>query len=624
MTPGLVVGIARNNVIAVLLSSGTPRRVDCASMANPSTWLHWFWPEPAFEPSLESWRAALTAYTLRVLAVTAGLMLVLVLASYGEQHPPAAIWTAILCYPVALVALVLFRRSRRVQTGILLGAFQVITPPLFAAFGPAASPYLCLLMACVLAAVLIGRRTSFAFMGVSIALIVLGASLHLTREHAAPADVPLTAWFRISLVWLAITGWVVFVTNWLTNRIELAFQQKRVALAAAKWSGEQQFESEQRRAATESALIEAQRHEAVSRIAAGVSHDFNNTLFVILGWNDLLSRGDVREDQRAQGHEAIAKAGRQATGLTRRLVAMGRERFGVPRLTELQPLVEDGIRYVARLLPDSIRVSSELSAVPLVFVDPGLLQQVLLNLALQARDSMPDGGRVVFELRARERGDGRPAAWVSLTVRDSGPGFGEQARDQLLQPWGAARDDAAGIGLAATRAIVERAGGRLEIESTLGVGTVYRVLLPVAAPIPEPAPEVVLSARRGAILVVEDDDAVRELMVIALRRRGHVVREAADGDRAMVMLDDPQTSEDLLCIDGVIPGAPSIAIIQRFRIVRPGQPVLVCSGHIGSPQLRALVQDERLPSLPKPFTPDELTAKIDELLEARSLTLGRP
>ncbi|MEQ1833452.1 MAG: ATP-binding protein [Candidatus Eisenbacteria bacterium] len=600
-------------------------------MVPPPKVSRWLWPAPALELSLDSWRTALTAHSVRVLVTTAGLTLAVVLGSYWPASPPLSVWMVSAVYPVAVLALLLVRHSPRADAAILLGAFLVITPGLFASFGPSPTPYLCLTTACVLSAVLIGPRASLGFLGSSVALLLVGVAIHLRLHRDHPSSETLALWFRVSLVWFTMTSWLLFVTNWLTDRIDRALRQKGMALAAAEQAGERHLVSEQRREATETALIEAQRHEAIGRIAGGVSHDFNNSLFVILGWNDLLSHGDVSAEQRVQGHDAIAKAGRHAAELARRLVAMGRERPGPPHVIALRALVEDGVRYLARLLPDSVRVSSELVEVPPVAVDPGLMQQVLLNLALEARDAMPDGGRLSFELRVRASSDGQPARWVVISVRDTGHGLDEAARARLQQPWGSGFGNSSGVGLAATRAIVERAGGRLEFESELGRGTVCHVVLPIATP-PESAPARADSppavrakpTRRATILVVEDDDAVRELMVVALRGRGHQVREAADGDVAMALLSDGIAHDDLLCIDGVLPGAPATAIIERFRVTRPGLPILVCSGNLGTPQLQALVQDERLPFLPKPFTPEELARKVDELLVGRSLLRPRP
>ena len=615
-------------------------------MVPKSAWSRWLWPEPALELSLESWRGALTGYTLRVLLVTAGILLALVFGSYWPASPPLALWIVGAAYPFAVLALVLVRGSTRAQATIMLAAFQIVTPGLFIRFGPLPSPYLCLLASCVLAAVLIGPRASLAFVGTSLGFVLIGARLHLANGLEGTGDETIAMWFRISLVWITVTGWLVYVTNWLTARIDRALRRKGVALAEAEQAGRLHLKSESRREATESALIEAQRHEAMGRIVSGVSHDFNNSLFVILGWNDLLSRGDVTEAQRVQGHDAIARAGRQASELARRLVSMGRGFGGPPNAIALRPVVEDSVRYLARLLPDSIRVSSELKDVPSVAVDAGLMQQVLLNLALEARDAMPDGGQLLVDLRVRSHGDdprqgpgasssadaspdespdaSPDASWVAISMRDSGHGLDESARSKLHRTAGSGHTDSKGVGLAATRAIIDRAGGQLEIESELGRGTVCRVLLPVVknskpASAGEPAGVSARPARRATILVVEDDEAVRELMALTLRGHGHVVREAADGDSAMTMIADGSAQDDLLCIDGVLPGAPATAIIERFRVTRPGQPILVCSGNLGTPQLQALVQDERLPFLPKPFTPDELTHKIQELLVRREL-----
>ena len=610
-------------------------------MTVPSPFMRWLWPAPSAEPSLESWRSALTAYTLRVVMVGAGMTLALVWLSFSPGAPPATFWRVAAFYPLTLVMLAFARHSAHARAAFMLSMFLGVAPILFASVGPNVSAFLSLLMACVLAAVLIGPRAATAFLAISVLLLVLGALAHLNgwgspelRDPLALAGEP-SVWFRTGLVWFTFTGWVVFVTCWLTSRIDAALRAKLLAMAAAEAEGVRRLASDQQRIATQSALIEAQKHEAMGRIAGGVWHDFNNALFVILGWNDLLSQGEVSAEQRRQGHAAIASAGGNAAALARRLVTKSHEHTARPHLTLLKPLVEEGVRHLARLLPDDIRVDSELLDVPPVSIDASHVQQVLLNLALTARDAMPNGGHLTFTLRlgdAAVSGASNGARWVEICAHDTGHGMDEAARAHLFEPDanGGRGGGGAVPALAATQAIVERAGGRIVVESAPGRGTLFRILLPAgesaAAPAPASAttvPSAARAQREAAVLVVEDDPGVRELIVIALRSRGHHVREAADGDQAMRLLEDPDAREDLLCIDGVLPGAPATAIIERFRFMRPGCPVLVCSGNVGTPQLQALVQDERLPFLAKPFTPAELAAKVDELLLRRPVVANR-
>ncbi len=576
-------------------------------MSTLSRWWAHIWPEPDPEPTLASWRASLTTYTLRVLLIsTTALQAILFMSFWPGPIPVTTLWPSAV-FPLSLLALA-FARTTRARATILLVGFWSVSPLLFAAFGPSATGFLPLLTACTLASVLIGRRTAIAFIMASVLAVSMGAYAHqnhLLMPHAnGDSHIRPILWFRMGLIWLACTGWVVYVTSWLTARFEDALARKDRAIEEARVAGQRSIASEQRRHDTENALIEAQKHEAIGRLASGVSHDFNNALFVILGWNDLLSREEVASDQRQQAHQAISTAARNAAELAKRLVAMSRERPGPPHLTRLQPVMADSVRLLGRLLPDDIRVSSEIHDVPAVSIDGSQLQQVVLNLALHARDSMPQGGRLSLQLTSETSTDGIPQ--VVVRVRDSGPG----------QPAEEARADA---GITAARAIIERAGGELLRGADAVKGGEWVARLPVPGDwVATPATAARLAGRSARILVVEDDAAVRELMVVSLRGHGHRVREAADGDIAMELLADPEASDDLLCIDGVLPGAPSTAIIDRFRVLRPGRPVLVCSGHLGSSQLQSLIQEERLPFLPKPFTPDVLVRRIDQLLGERA------
>lgn len=581
-------------------------------MTTPPNWRARFWPEPDPEPTLASWRASLTKYTIRVLLISATALQAILFASFWPGPIPGTTLLPSAVFPLALLALA-FARSTRTRATIILAGFWSVSPILFAAFGPSATGFIPLLTACVLASVLIGPRTAVAFMGASVVSVVAGALLHqngwLLPHANGNAHIRPVLWFRMGLIWLACTSWVVYVTSWITARFERALAQKDRAIEEARVAGQRSVASEQRRQDTESALIEAQKHEALGRLASGVSHDFNNALFVILGWNDLLSREEVTPEQRRQAHQAISTAARNAAELAKRLVAMSRERPGPPHLTRLQPVIADAIRVLGRLLPDDIRVSSEVHDVPPISIDGSQLQQVLFNLALHARDAMPQGGRLAVLLASET--DPERGSYAVIRVRDTGPGLATEET---------AKADA---GITAARAIVERAGGDMVRVVEAGRGGEWCVRFPIPGEAGhEHVPATRLAGRTARILVVEDDDAVRDLIVVALRAFGHQVREAADGDIAMEMLADGQCEDDLLCIDGVLPGAPSTAIIDRFRVVRPGRPVLVCSGHLASPQLQSLIQTERLPFLGKPFTPEELLRRIDLLLGERPALAG--
>jgi signal transduction histidine kinase/ActR/RegA family two-component response regulator len=540
------------------------------------------------------------------------------------------VWgTMVAVFIAASTVAILQRTPWKRATAIILG-MVLQSPVILYQFGPAPTPFLLLLMAAVMSALLIGPRAAWATTAFSLSLVVVTAWLHLSWTKPSPQhfqwtpEVEPLLWTQSVLSWLIVTGITVLATTWLVRRMETAFEIRATAVATALTEESLRIEADRQRRFTESALIEAQRHEAVGQLTGGASHDFNNAMFVILGWNDLLMSPETTEEQRRQGHAAIAAAGRSAADLAKRLVSMVRQKSGGVGQTLLKPLMDEATHFLQRLLPEHIRLEASLQEVPPVAIDPAQFQQLLLNLVLNARDAMPQGGRLTLQLRPLPQPpEGEKGSWIELSVSDTGIGMNAETRASIFQPWFTtkAAGMGTGLGLTTSQAIVSHAGGRIAVESVEHKGTTFHVLLPAsgeAAP-SEAAPSVPSTTNaRARILVVEDDASVRALIVMALRGKGHEVREAADGDRAMQMLEEHGAEADLLCMDGIIPGVPSTRVIERFREMHPDRPVLVCSGYLGTPELHRLVQDGRLPYLQKPFSSEALCNKVAELLETAS------
>lgn len=576
-------------------------------MSQSGPWWHRLWPTPDSGPTLADWRAALTAHTVRTFVAITTLSVALLVATYWRESvpPTAGIPLAIVMVVLGTLALV---RTPRASALVVFFSLLIAVPFVFAAYGASAAGYVPLLSVCVVAVLLIGPGSAPLFVALSLLSVLVGGWLHLfgaTHLHSDDIDpTPLMRWVRLTLIWFGCTSAVVFVTAWLVRRFEDALAAQNRAISEAATESRRRVESESLRSASETALIEAQRHGTLGRLAGGIAHDFNNALFVILGWNDFLIRDDVSPDQRRQAHAAIHDAARNAAELSKRLVALHRERTETARVTRLQPIVADASRMLARLLPDDVRVESETGEAAAVNADPGELQQIVFNLVLAARDLMTSGGRIVITVSdAADTGTGEE---VALTVRF------ETARD----PLGPHQDGAMAISLAGPRAIVERSGGTLNVRFTSETQGSFEVFLP-SAPGTRGTPGAAAPVAPGGptrILVVEDDDAARQLIVTTLRTRRHEVVEAPNGDVAVARILEEGPGFGMMCLDGIIPGASSMTVLERFRECHPNRPVLVCSGYLGSARLQELVREGRLPLLKKPFTPDELLARVDALL----------
>ena len=380
----------------------------------------------------------------------------------------------------------------------------------------------------------------------------------------------------------------------------------------------------------EDQLAQAQKLQSIGRLAGGVAHDFNNLLTAILG-NAELSLMDLPEDHPARASvREIIGAAQRAASLTRQLLSFARKQIIEPVPLDLSVVVAESIEMLRRLLGEDVEILAELDAgLSIVQADPGQVQQVLVNLTVNARDAMPEGGQLVIETANLEVDDVyhaahpevAPGRYVTLTVTDTGTGMSEDVRRHLFEPFFTTKrhGEGTGLGLATCHGIVEQSGGHIVVHSDVGVGTTMTILLPAAEGVHRPTGEAnsPLPPPTGTetVLVVEDDASVRRLAVLGLRSNGYSVLEAANATEALELASGP-VSIDLVVSDVIMPGMRGPELAARVRDLRPGVRLLLVSGH---PETDEAFRDKTggvIQLLPKPFTPERLARKVREVLDA--------
>jgi two-component system, cell cycle sensor histidine kinase and response regulator CckA len=387
------------------------------------------------------------------------------------------------------------------------------------------------------------------------------------------------------------------------------------------------------RRSLEHQLRQAQKMEAIGRLAGGIAHDFNNLMTIINGYCDLLLAGPDLDEAARSCLAEIHKAGERATGLTRQLLAFSRKDLTQPRLLDLNDSVMNVQTMLRRLIGADIQLSTSLAPdLGCVCADPGQIEQVLVNLAVNARDAMPQGGSLFIETAPVEVGGARPipelvpGRYVRLEVRDTGCGMDATTLGRIFEPFFTTKDvgKGTGLGLATVYGIVQQGGGHVRVTSTVGKGSAFEVYLPVAADASEIAasvhddgPAASAPAGRETVLLAEDEDGLRSLARRVLREKGYTVLEANNGDEALRVAERSGGAIDLLLTDVVMPhngGGPlAQAMAQRFPLVK----VLYMSGYTGDEVLRNGVLRSANTFLPKPFSPDQLLHKVREVLDTR-------
>ena len=394
------------------------------------------------------------------------------------------------------------------------------------------------------------------------------------------------------------------------------------------------FRDATRRIQNEAAALESERHrlraqriEGIGRLAGGVAHDFNNLLTVINAYADQLVRHISPEVPEHGAAQAILKAGERAANLTRQLLVFSRGQPAKPEVVDLNRVLANFEEMLRRLILEDVDLVLTLSTQPLpVMVDVGQIEQVIMNLAVNARDAMPQGGQLTLETRVAELDEKdsdllpgeRAGKCAELVVSDTGVGIDQETMIHLFEPFFTTKDSGTGLGLSVTYGIVKAHHGHLTVKSAPGQGSEFRIYLPLKEVLPEtsrvPVGPAEAASTKATILLVEDNQEVRRLMRDILVGLGHTVLEASGAEEGLSVGECHPGPIDLLVSDIVMPGFSGIELARRLAPSRPRMSVLYVSGYSGQDVDSDVLEDSKVAYLQKPFGPSELARMVAEMI----------
>jgi two-component system, cell cycle sensor histidine kinase and response regulator CckA len=368
----------------------------------------------------------------------------------------------------------------------------------------------------------------------------------------------------------------------------------------------------------------ARKLESVGRLAGGVAHDLNNLLAPIIGYSELLMADFEPDDPRAESVEEIQKAGERAKELVQQLLAFGRKQALEFRRIEVNPIIENFRGLLRRAIRENIEMRIEPGPeLPATLGDVGQIEQVIMNLVINAQEAMPEGGVLTIETGSAENATAQQHVYLAIT--DTGPGIDADTREHLFEPFFTTKRDSGGtgLGLATVYGIVQQHGGFIEVKSNPGAGARFEVYLPVAESAGLPSSHAgatagrlpVAAGRREIILLVEDNAQVRSLAAAILARKGYTVLEAADGSEAMRIIDQQHGAIDLLITDVIMPKIDGKKLHQMVVARHHGIKALFMSGYTDDVIARHGILEDGVTLIQKPFAVEEFARTVREVLD---------
>jgi two-component system cell cycle sensor histidine kinase/response regulator CckA len=395
----------------------------------------------------------------------------------------------------------------------------------------------------------------------------------------------------------------------LIDVVNQTYEQTEVERQAAQRDLDARVEERTRALeSTNESVRQAQKMEAVGALAGGIAHDFNNLLTVIGGCTELLLSDRTLRDPDRLELEEIRRATKRATALTQQLLAFGRKQVMAPRTIDLNQSVLQIYRLAARLVPDNIALVADPAPDPAwVRLDPSQIEQAVLNLVLNSRDALPNGGQIRIAVERQHH-------TITLTVTDSGVGMSPEVLAHAFEPFFTTKgSQGSGLGLASTYGIVHQSNGEISVDSTEGIGTTVTMRFPA---VEQQAADGVPDGRthKKTVLLVEDEEPVRRVLRLMLERTGLRVIESASPIEACNVFDEQGARIDILVTDVIMPEMNGPTMAKRFLERRPDLPVLFVSGHANVSSDLLTPENPRIAFLPKPVGATQLAARVRELL----------
>ena len=389
----------------------------------------------------------------------------------------------------------------------------------------------------------------------------------------------------------------------------------------------------------EAQLLQAQKMQALGQLAGGVAHDFNNLLQVISGWTMLLLEELPPGHAHRRGLDRVDEAVQRGSALTRQLLAMSRQNIMQPKDVDVNALLPRHMRMLGPLLGEQV----ELQVTPgknlgRLHADPGMIEQVILNLSINARDAMPAGGKLVIDTSNEYLGEpfcrihtwARPGSFVRISVSDTGVGMAADIKEQIFKPFFTTKEPGkgTGLGLMTVAYIVQQHNGLIHVYSEPGLGSTFHVYFPVTvragATAAAPAEETVRAGCGEHVLLVEDDAGVSEVMIESLRRGGYRVEYAANGQQAMDLFLRGDVQFDLVILDMVLPKMSGRQAFELMHAARPGTRFLFSSGYSPHVMDVEFLRDRNVPLVQKPYAPRQLLAAVGRLLDGEGNAATAP
>jgi signal transduction histidine kinase/CheY-like chemotaxis protein len=580
-------------------------------------------PERAAEDEALAWRGELATRLIRAAFVTFALSVPLVwfaLQGARERHS----MTAVALLTTLVLALPTFtgRPGGKARAWFIVAAAAVASIGGYALVGFLAAPGMLLTITLMLTGLLLGLR---AMIGVAIVCgLAVGAVAWAMVSGALPPpnrdDISMTS----ALPWIRTLGFTFLGTTLFGVLMVAVVTRIERSLAFSRVETLRRERAERQRAEAEIVALEAKQLETIGRLAAGVAHDFNNNLTAIIGSAELLKLELPEDPELRELAEGILHASHRAAELTRQLLAYSRRAQMLQTPTNLHNIVEDAASFARRSIGPRIELVTELGAKnPTVTADAALLQSAILNLIVNARDAMPNGGRLSvsttsIDIEATPTGTLPTGPCVLLEVIDTGAGIAPELLPQIFDPFFTTKPvgKGTGLGLAAVAGTIKAHQGRIEVESELGVGTAFRIYLPCAEPeaAAQPLASSALVRGAGEILLVEDDAMVSLAAVATLRSLGYQVTRAPDGNSCIELVRASPERFRLVLLDLRMPGLSGEETFDALQAMAPHLPILIWSGYAAEQDVSGMLRRGAVGFVQKPYRVAELSRTVADAM----------